>query len=264
MVQLQRLFIAPAQLLGDQVSLTAEQQHYLCRVLRLRSGDRFIAINGQGQWWLVALTENLTQGQIVEALSAQTELPIAVTLLMAMPKTGLDDVVRQATELGVGQMVLIRSDRTVLNPSPQKIERWRRIAQEAAEQSERQVVPVITAPQPWSTALQTWNATHAHCYLCAARGNTPHLLSCLQDLRSEGTDTRETVREDIGQPLSPVTAIVLAVGPEGGWTEAEITAAVAAGYQPVSLGNRIFRAVTAPIVGLSLITAVFETASPNV
>jgi 16S rRNA (uracil1498-N3)-methyltransferase len=253
MVQLQRLFIAPAQLLGERVCLTAEQQHYLCRVLRLRSGDRFIAINGQGQWWLVALTENLTQGQIVEALSAQTELPIAVTLLMAMPKTGLDDVVRQATELGVGQVVLIRSDRTVLNPSPQKIERWQRIAQEAAEQSERQVVPVITAPQPWSAALQTWNATHAHCYLCAARGNAPHLLNCLQTLRTQNAAAQ-----------SPVASIVLAVGPEGGWTEAEITAAVAAGYQPVSLGNRIFRAVTAPIVGLSLITAVLETAAPIV
>ncbi|NJO40499.1 MAG: 16S rRNA (uracil(1498)-N(3))-methyltransferase [Cyanobacteria bacterium CRU_2_1] len=248
MTQLQRLTIASSQLSDGQISLAREQQHYLSRVLRLRQGDRFIAIitmNGQGHWWLAALSDDPSHAEILEPISVQTELPIAITLLMAMPKSGMDEIVRQATELGVTQILPVISDRTFLKPSPQKLDRWQRIAQEAAEQSERQIVPKILSPQSWAIALQTWNATHSTCYLCECRGNYPHLLTCL-----------------ISPPHPPMPSsprpFTLAIGPEGGWTDAEIEQAIAAGYQPVSLGSRILRAITAPIAALSLIASVFE------
>lgn len=243
MVQLQRLTIAAAQRSGQQIQLTEAQQHYLYRVLRLRWGDQFIAIDGEGQWWLAVLQPDGAMAEVLEAVPAATELPVAITLLIALPKTGMDDVVRQATEIGVQCIVPVLSQRTVLNPSSQKLERWQRIAQEAAEQSERQIVPKVLPPQPWSTALQTWNNALEPCYLCEARGNHPHLLTCL--LPSQ--------RSSFPDSLS------LAIGPEGGWTESEIAQAIAAGYQPVSLGARILRAVTAPLVALSLLAAVIET-----
>lgn len=175
---------------------------------------------------------------------AVTELPRFVTLLMAIPKgQGMDDIVRQATELGAAQIVPILSDRTLLNPSPQKLDRWRRIAQEAAEQSERRLVPVIFAPQPWSNVLNTWNAKTCDAYLCEARGDRPHLLSTLLP----------------GCGASPSTKpMAIAIGPEGGWTAAEIDGAIAAGYQVVSLGQRVLRAITAPAAALSIIAAALE------
>lgn len=240
MTQLQRLFIRTDQISAGQISLTAAQLHYLNRVLRLQAGDRFIAMNGEGQWWLAVLTEQATQAQILESIAAQAELPIPVTLLIAMPKSGLDDVVRQVTELGVTEIVLVSSQRTVLQPSAAKIDRWQRIVQEAAEQSERQIVPKIYPPQSWAEALQAWNAANSTCYLCEARGNHPHLL---------------TARLPIADSRFPVT---LAIGPEGGWTDGEIELAVAAGYQPVSLGSRILRAVTAPMVALAIVASAVE------
>lgn len=243
MTQLQRLFIGSEQILDSQIWLTAAQQHYLGRVLRLQAGDRFVAMNGQGLWWLAALTEQSAQAQILESIAAQTELPIPVTLLIAMPKSGLDEVVRQVTELGVSEIVLVSSQRTVLKPSAAKIDRWQRIIQESAEQSERQIVPKIYPPQSWAEALQAWNAANSTCYLCEARGNHPHLLNCLGQL---------PITDD---PL-PMT---LAIGPEGGWTDGEIELAIAAGYQPVSLGARILRAVTAPIVALAIVASAVET-----
>ena len=149
MVQLQRLAIAPSQLLPPHLSLTPEQHHYLCRVLRLGAGDRFIAMDGQGHWWLAELGADASQAQVLEQLPIQHELPITVVLLVAMPKgNGMDDIVRQATELGVAAIVPILSDRTLLQPSPQKLDRWRRIAQEAAEQSERQLMQSALADCP--------------------------------------------------------------------------------------------------------------------
>ena len=238
MAQLQRLVIGASQIDRQQIVLTAEQQHYLSRVLRLRSGDQFIAMNGQGQGWLASLESD--QAHILEPIHAHSELPISVTLVLALPKgNGFDEVVRQATELGVICIAPVISDRTLLNPSANKLERWRRIAQEAAEQCERQIVPEILDPVSWSERLQIEPSDFDTCRLiCRARGDSPHLLDYLN------------------QSVCP--AITLAIGPEGGWTDAEIEAAIAAGYQPISLGRRVLRAVTAPIVALSLVAGVFE------
>ena len=238
MAQLQRLVINTSQVDQQQIVLTIEQQHYLSRVLRLRSGDQFIAMDGQGQNWLAALEGD--RAQILEPIYAHSELPISVTLVLALPKgNGFDEVVRQATELGVTCIAPVITERTLLNPSANKLERWRRIAQEAAEQCERQIVPEILDPVSWSDRLQTESSGFDTCRLiCLARGNSTHLLDYLD------------------QAVCP--SITLAIGSEGGWTNSEIEGAIAAGYQPISLGRRVLRAVTAPIVALSLVAGALE------
>lgn len=250
MVQLQRLVINPSQLSGQQCALTPEQQHYLYRVLRLSQGDRFIAMDGQGHWWLAALAEPSSDAQILEALVVETELPISVTLAVALPKgSGMDDIVRQATELGVASIVPVLSDRTVLNPSAQKVERWRRIAQEAAEQSERQIVPTVLDPTPFPAFLQTTlHHSLPHRYICVTRRSAPMLLDCLIAAAKPNY---------LQQP------ILIATGPEGGWTDTEVERAIAEGYQPVSLGRRILRAITAPVMALSLVAATVESLTPQ-
>ncbi len=231
-MQLQRLAITPTQMQNDQILLTPPQQHYLGRVLRLQAGDRFIAMDGMGKWWLAKLSGE--QAQILESLAVHTELPVAIALLIALPKgNGFDEVVRCCTELGVASITPVISDRTLLNPSTQKLERWRRIAQEAAEQSERAFVPTILEPTPFNDVV----SSGTHGYICEARGSYPHLKTAIDQVASE---------------------IVIAIGPEGGWTPQEITEAIAAGFQPVSLGRRILRAVTAPIVAMSVVAAIFE------
>ncbi|NJO78601.1 MAG: RNA methyltransferase [Cyanobacteria bacterium RM1_2_2] len=181
-------------------------------------------------------------------------------------------MVRQATEIGVATIQPILSQRTLLHPSAQKLDRWRRIAQEAAEQSERQIVPEVLPPLSWQEALRSWNAAQAVCYLCEARGDYPHLLTCLmqqvdrwqlaehnnQESQTEHqqTEHQQTEHQDNLLPA----AILVAVGAEGGWTSTEIEQALEAGYQPVALGSRILRAVTAPLVALSMIASVLESA----
>ena len=234
MSQLQRITIYPQQLQANQLLLTPQQQHYLLRVLRLRDGDKFIVMDGMGKWWLARLQGE--QGEVLEPLEVKTELPVAITLMMALPKgNGFDEIVRCCTELGVTSIAPVLSDRTLLNPSPQKLERWQRIASEAAEQSERAVVPTILQPVAFNTAIKETTATHR--YICEARGDYPHLQQVINKTANE---------------------IIIAIGPEGGWTNQELEIAIASGFQPISLGRRILRAVTAPIVAISLIAAYFE------
>ncbi|MBE9215824.1 16S rRNA (uracil(1498)-N(3))-methyltransferase [Plectonema cf. radiosum LEGE 06105] len=229
---MQRIAIALNQLQNQQIILTSEQQHYLYRVLRLQKGDKFIAMDGMGKWWLSQLSD--TNAQILHEIIVETELPIAVTLMIALPKgNGFDEVVRCCTELGVSCIIPVISDRTLLKPSVQKVERWRRIAQEAAEQSERTKIPQILEPVAFKQIISSF--VNVEKYICVARGDSPHLLHYLQH--------------------QPQKNVVIATGAEGGWTKQEVEIALQNGFQQVSLGNRILRAVTAPIAIMSLISA---------
>jgi 16S rRNA (uracil1498-N3)-methyltransferase len=256
MPQLQRLAVNPAQIYDRTINLTAEQQHYLHRVLRLNQGDRFIAMDGRGHWWLAILEAKETGliASITDEITVNRELAVEVTLMAALPKgNGFDEVVRQASELGVASIVPVTSDRTLLKPSPQKVDRWRRIAAEAAEQSERQIVPTIFEPVSFDLAVKDCGQKYR--YMCVARGKNRHLWDCLMGTGRAGTGAPPLrMGEEEGGELS----IALAIGPEGGWTDGEVKRAIEFGFEPVSLGSRILRAVTAPIVALSLIGAAFE------
>ncbi|TAE61666.1 MAG: 16S rRNA (uracil(1498)-N(3))-methyltransferase [Nostocales cyanobacterium] len=234
MSQLQRITINNSQIQETSIILTPQQKHYLLRVLRLGDGDKFIVMDGKGKWWLAQLTAE--KAHILEPLEVKTELPVSITLMMALPKgNGFDDIVRCCTELGVTYILPVLSDRTLLKPSSQKLERWQRIATEASEQSERAFVPTILEPVSFKTAISECQINHR--YICEARGEYPHLTKVINNSLPE---------------------MIIAIGPEGGWTDTELEIAIESGFQPVSLGRRILRAVTAPIVALSLITAIHE------
>ncbi|MGL5804067.1 MAG: 16S rRNA (uracil(1498)-N(3))-methyltransferase [Xenococcaceae cyanobacterium] len=234
-----RLVIEPQQKQDDRLSLTPQQQHYLIVVLRMKQGDRFVAMDGQGKAWLAEIVGN--SAKIIEEIAQSTELPVAITLIAALPKgNGFDEVVRSCTELGVTTFMPVISDRTLLKPSPNKLDRWRKIATEAAEQSERQIVPAILEPIKFTEAIDMVVDSKTDCYICVARGNISYLWNCLS------------------QHQPDKSTIVIAIGAEGGWTEKEIQSACALGFQPVSLGRRILRAVTAPIAAVSLVVAAIE------
>ena len=228
-----RLVVTPQQIQETQINLEKEQLHYLLRVLRLQNGDRFIAMDGEGNTWLAQIIDR--SAKIVEAIEVETELPISITLITALPKgSGYGEVIRCCTELGVSNFVPVISDRTILKPSPHKVQRWRKIATEAAEQSERQIVPRVREPVKFTLAIEDTKAVRDK-YICVARGDLPSFWNCLSN------------------PTAP--EIIIATGCEGGWTESEVETAIALGFQPVSLGNRVLRAVTAPIVVSSLTMA---------
>ncbi|MEZ2239807.1 16S rRNA (uracil(1498)-N(3))-methyltransferase [Microcoleus sp.] len=296
MAQLQRLAVNTPKKSDKSIDLNTEQKHYLHRVLRLQAGDKFIAMDGRGHWWLAVLEAQETGliASIIEEIPVDKELAVEVSLMAALPKgNGFDEVVRQATELGVASIVPVTSDRTLLKPSPQKVDRWRRIAAEAAEQSERQFVPTIFEPVSFDLAVK--DCCQKYRYICEARGDNRHLWDCLMELeppqpplvRGEpGLEPPQPplVRGEPGfdPPQPPLVrgeqefdsafvgavppcpppgrelSIVIAIGPEGGWTEGEVKRAIEFGFEPVSLGSRILRAVTAPIVALSLVGTIFE------
>ncbi len=247
MRQLQRLTIVTQQVQGQSITLTVEQQHYLSRVLRLRSGDRFLALLDSGVTWLAKLEEGTAE--LLEPQEVKTELPLNVTLVLSLPKgSGFDEVVRQVTELGVSRIVPVISDRTVLKPSANRRDRWQRIAGEATEQSERSQTPTVEEPIDFSRYLNELEMSKSNDlrYFCWGRGDSVHLLSHLQNDLLGG----DQIAMNIG--------ITIAIGPEGGWTDEEVDRSVKAGFVSVSLGKRILRAITAPASAMAIVGAVLE------
>jgi 16S rRNA (uracil1498-N3)-methyltransferase len=170
-----------------------------------------------------------------------------LTLGIAMPKgNNLESVVRQATELGVRQIVPLFSDRTAIKAGTeigqQKRDRWQRIAAETAELSLRSYVPEVCTPQDlhqWLSASS--NLPPCPKYICVTHPDQPHLLQCLREDQAMNSDR-----------------LMVVTGCEGGWTEREEQWAIAHCFTPVSLGDRILSAVTAPVVALSIITAYLD------
>ncbi|MFN9818719.1 MAG: RsmE family RNA methyltransferase [Pseudanabaena sp.] len=252
--RLQRLTLQAHQVLSalqinSPIALTTEQRHYLCNVLRLETESEFIALDRQGGWWLAKLSSDPDVAEVIAKLENNSELAAQITLGISMPKgSNIESVIRQTTELGVRQIVPLFSDRTIIKSGTeignQKRDRWQRIAEESAELSMRNYVPEIHSPQTltsWldtltSSALPTWK------YICVTSPNAPHLLTSLQN--SSGEENSE---------------IIVTTGCEGGWTTREEEMAIAAGFIPVSLGDRVLSAITAPVVALSIVGTFLDT-----
>lgn len=220
--------IAPEMRLGPQ-----ETRHV--QVLRLRPGERLQVFDGRGAEAVAVLSE-LDAGHALlhldtatEAHSRGAEYPQPVTLAIALLKGDkLADVVRAATELGVSRVqLLVTQHAEARDIGAQKLVRLRRIASEAARQSERRVVPDVLEPLPLGQLSWEGRVLLAH----------------------PGSAARVTDLLDWQTPLT------LLSGPEGGFSEAEVALLRERGAEAITLGPRILRAETAPLALLGAIAA---------
>lgn len=243
--ELRRLLIAPERL-GPELLLRPEEAGYLTRVLRYRPGDRLEIIDGRGGLWCAALldADRLRLEQPPDApLRREPPAPIALELALAVPKRDADLVVRMACELGVDRLQPLRAERSAL-VGELRTERWGAILREASEQCERLWLPGVAE----AAEALAWLGQQPPTLGDSQRPGSCRLLATTR--RPELPLLAAVLAELAGEPPGRLT---LACGPEGGWSEAEESAAFAAGWRPVSLGPRILRCSTAAVAGLALL-----------
>lgn len=233
---LPRFQIAAPVPVGAVVDLDgAELRH--ARVRRLAVGEAVALFDGAG-FACVARIEHVGRAALrarVEALRPprEAESPLALTLAVALPKGDtLEWVIEKATELGVSAIQPFSSTHTLAAPSAARQARWQHIARAAAKQCGRSVVPAVAAPLAFGAVLHLPGEVR----LLFAERDAAHRLA------------------DIAPPTAPAGAL-LVVGPEGGFADAELAAAAAAGFHLVGLGPRILRADTAAIAATALCQA---------
>lgn len=217
-----RFFVDAGEMTGERFRLPAGVEHQVRRVLRLRDGDRLVLLPGDGSEALCRLEggDCVVEQRRPGAGEPRHRLTVVQSVLRG---DALEEVVRQGTEIGVAAFQPVISQRCVARElSPRRLERLRAIAREAAEQSERGRVPSVSTPRPLAEAL------------------TPGAVLLYERAR--------------GRRLSEVPAPgVVVIGPEGGFDEAEVAAAEAAGMTVAGLGQRILRARTVAAAVASVI-----------
>jgi len=214
----------------EAVPLREAERHYLRRVLRLRDGERVAVVNGCGSLWTARLLagERLLLEQPLAAPLQREPAPLpALGLALALPRRDLELVWRMATELGIDRLQPLLAERCAPSGEP-PLERWRSVVAEACEQSERLWLPALEAPLPAAAFL----------------AGSPCGVGLLATTRREGLPLLAARLATLGTGKGPV---LVAVGPEGGWSPAEEEAAERAGWQAVSLGSTILRSGTAAV-----------------
>jgi 16S rRNA (uracil1498-N3)-methyltransferase len=230
-----RLFVAQLPPEGGALTLPEASAHHL-RVLRIREGDSLILFDGRGG---VASAEVRALGPRsvvceVEPPAQHEPARTRVVLMLAVPKGAkLDECVRMATELGVDEVALMRTERTVPRwdqaRASSRVERLTRIASEAAAQCERSEVPWVHPPRSCREWLDSLPA--------AATG-------VVFGARAQG---------QLGILDGSAEQVWCAIGPEGGFTDAEMADFLAKGFSVVSLGPWVLRVDTAVAAGLTLV-----------
>ena len=217
---------------GTVLAIEGVIAHQIGKVLRLRPGNTIVVLDGRGSAWMAelrAVSRDRVTVVLGDAAPCPPEPRVQVDLFAAVLKGDRQDwLIQKAVELGVARIHPLLCDRSVVRPGSEKVVRWQRIAQEAAEQCERAVVPVVAAPIPLSHA--TW--ADATALVCTERQGKPLLAA-----------------------LPPAPALALLIGPEGGWAGDEVEFLLDRGALAVSLGPRILRAETAALAALAAIMA---------
>ncbi|MBI6545522.1 MAG: 16S rRNA (uracil(1498)-N(3))-methyltransferase [Cyanobacteria bacterium NC_groundwater_1444_Ag_S-0.65um_54_12] len=221
---------------GQLLQLDLMISHQILQVLRLRAGQRVILLNGQGtafQAILRQFSDRVAICEIVEPASCAPEPLPELTLFAAILKGERQDwLIQKAVELGVYRVQPIITERSIAKSHSSKTARWLRIAQEAAEQSERSRVPQILEPLP----VMSVNWKEATALVCTERQGT-NFLTNLTDANGK---------------------IAIFVGPEGGFAPKELHWLIERGGKAVSLGARILRAETAAIAAMAAAMALLD------
>lgn len=224
-----RFFVDGPISLGE-ISLTGEEVHHLATVQRFSEGDLVVLFNGDGRRYsatVLSVAKRYVLLDVTSVEESRSELGSPCWIASALPKGDrFDFLLEKLTELGVTDFVPLLTERSVVVPKEEKRDKWRRAVIEASKQCGRDRLMRVHSPQSFQELL--------------SRADLP---------------LRRQIAHPSGNALSRSDGeILFAVGPEGGFTEEEVAAAVEQGWEKVSLGPRILRIETAAIALASVVT----------
>jgi len=231
-----RFFMAGTNILGGMAIIKGRDAEHV-RVLRLRPGEDVIICDGQGTDYkcrLIKADKEQAEAEVIEVRPCPAEPSVKVTVLCGLPKGDKTDyIIQKCVEAGANEIMFFKSDRCIakLDNPEKKLERWQRIAEEAAKQSGRGIIPQVSWAGEYADALNVANQ---------------------KDLALFMYETGE--REALGDVLSAnpgIETAAIVTGPEGGFAQFEADLARIVGLHLCSMGERILRCETAPVVALS-------------
>lgn len=243
-----RFYVTPNQIQSDIITITGPDVNHIKNVLRMRQGEEIVICNGQGKDCYCIISK-VSDGEILTQIQSEhdtgTELKTKITLFQGLPKKDkMELIIQKAVELGVYEIVPVMTKRAVVKledkkKEEKKLERWQAIAEGAAKQSGRGMIPKVLPVQTYQEAIK--NASKMDI------GIVPYE-------NAEGMQYTRQIMNNLGEHQS----IAVFIGPEGGFEETEIELAKAQDIHPITLGKRILRTETAGLAVLSMMVLTLE------
>lgn len=235
-------FVAPEQIEGGRLRITGPDVNHMRNVLRMKNGEEVLVSDGAGQDYLcrvLAFKKEEVLGEILSVCGESRELPSRIWLFQGLPKSDkMEWIIQKAVELGAAGIVPVVTKNAVVKLDSRKEEtkmrRWQAIAESAAKQSKRSVMPRVYEVMTLREAFEYVEEKQFQVRL----------------IPYENTRGMEAARRALAQ-VGPEQDVAVFIGPEGGFDESEIEMALARGVVPVSLGKRILRTETAGIAVLA-------------
>ncbi|MBP3617337.1 MAG: 16S rRNA (uracil(1498)-N(3))-methyltransferase [Lachnospiraceae bacterium] len=242
-----RFYIEPSQKQGDSIEIIGEDVNHIKNVLRMKNGEKFILCDGAGTDYLCELSgsrERNLVANILEEKQSDTELPVRLVLYQGLPKKDkMELIIQKAVELGAAEIVPVVTKRTIVKTEggkeEKKLTRWQAIAESAAKQSGRGVIPTVSKIHTWKEALASMENLDYNVILYENAEGMKPTVECLKAAGQKGS-------------------IGVFVGPEGGFTEDEVAQCQEHGAECLSLGKRILRTETAGLAMLSMLMLAIE------
>ena len=231
-----RFFMAGTNILGGMAIMKGRDAEHV-RVLRLRPGEDMIICDGKGTDYkcrLVKADKEQVEAEVIEVVPCPAEPTVQVTVLCGLPKGDKTDyIIQKCVEAGASEIMFFQSDRCVAKPDKpeKKLERWQRIAEEAAKQSGRGIIPQVSWAGEYADALNVANQKELALFMYE-------------------TGEREALNTVL-EANSHVKTAAIVTGPEGGCAPFEADLARIVGLHICSMGERILRCETAPVVAVS-------------
>lgn len=246
-------FYSPEKLrVGATVKLSDNAAIHAAKVMRLGVGDKLVLFDGSGfdfECELLSVHKSATTAQVLSSIEIDNESPLNITLLLGISAGDRMDIgIQKAVELGVNQIVPLKTERSVVRlddaKAKKRVEHWQNVVIAACEQSGRAKIPTVFMPESLSAWLQ------ASIYEAHEGGDLIGAKKTLILLNPIGA-------KKLSEMQKPAGEIVLLIGAEGGLSASEIAMAISQGFQSMILGPRILRTETAPLAAIAAMQTIW-------
>lgn len=239
---MQHFFVTPAQVKGDLIFIEGSDVNHMKNVLRMRPGEEVTISDGNNQQYLCEIRDYENDEailHILEKMDMDTELPSKIYLFQGLPKQDkMELIVQKCVELGVFSIIPVATKRCVVKlddkKAKKKIERWQQIAESAAKQAGRGLIPEVHDVMSFKEALKY--------------ASDLDVVLIPYELAEGMRETKQIISE-----IKPGQSVGIFIGPEGGFEKEEVEAAVLEGARAITLGKRILRTETAGLTTLSVL-----------
>ena len=246
---MEQFFIDKNQINGHEVIITGTDVNHIKNVLRKRIGDEIALSDGSAKEYRCRIEEidkDFIRCSLEFVKESDTELKVRVHLYQGLPKGDkLEMIIQKCVELGVYDIIPVQCERSIVKLDPKKVDkkllRYNAIAEAAAKQSKRRIVPEVISPMSFKQAIEM------------AKDMDVKLIP--YELSELGMQRTREIFEKIGKANggNDIKDIAIFIGPEGGFSDKEIEVANAAGFEAITLGRRILRTETAGLTVMSWI-----------